>query len=442
VLRPRLPIALLACLALASALTACGGGDDDEGDEGVQALPDSSCEEIEYGGEGEADVLIASDLPMQGDSAERSEQMVEAIRIVLEDAEWKAGDTNVAFQACDDSVAATGEWDEDQCEQNAQSYADNPDVVGVVGTYNSGCAAIEIPILNEAADGGVAMVSPANTLICLTEDSPSCDPEDPDAFYPSGTQNYARVVPNDAAQGAGLAQFAQEQGVASPYVLFADEDATSRGQADTFVGAAQQLGLAVSGLDVWDPDDPNYEELMDRVAEASPDAVVLAGLLEQNGAKLIQDKVATLGDNETVKLLAFDGFAQQATIDDAGEDAAGMFATVPGRTPGSLEGPGADLVSAIDSDLGDGEPVELLAPYAGQAAEVLLGAIESGSERAEVIDAVFQTDVTDGIIGNFRITRTGDPSAGTITALVAEDRFKPVEQVDPERDLIAAARGE
>ena len=331
-----LPLALLSCFALALALAACGGGD---GEEGVQALPESSCGELEYEGEGEADVLIASDLPMQGDSAERSEQMVEAIRLVLEQAEWKAGDTNVAFQACDDSDAATGEWDEAQCEENANAYADNPDVVGVVGTYNSGCAAIEIPILNEAPDGGVAMVSPGNTLICLTQDSPSCDPEDPDGFYPSGTRNYARVVPNDAAQGAGLAQFAQEQGITSPYVLFADEDPTSSGQAETFVGAAQELGLELTGLDNWDPDAPNYEELMDRVAEASPDAVVLAGLLEQNGAKLIQDKVATLGDNESVKLLAFDGFAQQATIDDAGEDAAGMFASVPGRTPGSLEGP-------------------------------------------------------------------------------------------------------
>ena len=142
-----------------------------------------------------------------------------------------------------------------------------------------------------------------------------------------------------------------------------------------------------------------------------------------------------------MRLLAFDGFAQQATIDDAGEDAAGMFASVPGRTPGSLEGPGAELVSGLESDLG-GEPVELFAPYAGQAAEVLLTAIESGAERAEVIEAFFETDVTDGIIGSFRITRSGDPSVSTITALVAEDRFKPVEQVNPERDLIAAARGE
>ena len=37
---PRLPIALLLCLALGLTVAACGGGDD-EGDEGVEVLQDS-----------------------------------------------------------------------------------------------------------------------------------------------------------------------------------------------------------------------------------------------------------------------------------------------------------------------------------------------------------------------------------------------------------------
>lgn len=433
-------VALLAALVLTLGLAACGGDDDDGGGGGVEALSSDFCEDIEYGGEGEADVLIASDLPMQGDSAERSQQMVDAIKIALEDAEWKAGDTNVAFQACDDSLADTGEWDEEQCKSNAEAYAANPDLVGVVGTYNSGCAAVEIPILNEAPDGGVAMVSPGNTLICLTEDSPSCDPEEPDSFYPTDERNYARVVPNDAAQGAGLAQFAQEQGITTPYVLYSGGDDTSRAQAETFIGAAQELGLDISGFDVWDPDAPDFDAVMDRAAEASPDAVVLAGLLEQNGAKLIEDKVSVMGDNESVKLLAFDGFAQQATIDDAGDAAAGMYVSVPGRAPESLEGPGADLVSALESDLGD-EPVEQFAPYAAQAADLLLQAIETGSTRSDVIGALIGAEVTDGIVGSFEITKTGDPSVSPISILQAKDVFELAEQTSPEDSTISAARG-
>ena len=83
-------------------------------------------------------------------------------------------------------------------------------MIGVIGTYNSGCAAIEIPILNKAPNGGLAMVSPGNTLICLTETSPICEDGQPESLYPTGTRNYVRVVPNDAVQGAGLASFASE----------------------------------------------------------------------------------------------------------------------------------------------------------------------------------------------------------------------------------------
>jgi branched-chain amino acid transport system substrate-binding protein len=242
---------LIAAVVLATTVTACGDDDDDNGSSEfaeIEALPSSACDEVEYGGEEEPNALIASDLPMQGDSAERSEQMVAAIRQVLDNQGWIAGQTRIAFQACDDSIAETGEWDEERCRENATNYAGNEDVIGVIGTYSSGCAAEIIPILNGAPGGGVAMVSPGNTLICLTEPATGCEPGQPDSLYPSGTRNYARVVPNDAFQGAGLASFARDQGVRKPYVLFAAEDPTSEGQASTFQGAAKALGLQVAGI--------------------------------------------------------------------------------------------------------------------------------------------------------------------------------------------------
>ena len=54
-----------------------------------------------------------------------------------------------------------------------------------------------------------------------------------DSLYPKA-HNYARVVPNDAYQGAGLASFAKGEGVKSAYVLYAGGDPTSLGQAHTF----------------------------------------------------------------------------------------------------------------------------------------------------------------------------------------------------------------
>src|SRR3954447_2303756 len=144
-------------------LAACGGGTGKvTGVAGVKA----DCGAIQFAGSGEPSKLIVSDLPLKGDSAERSKQMNDAIVQEMARKGWQAGKTEVAFQACDDSIASTGGWDEDLCRSNANAYASDPDVIGVIGTYNSGCAQIEIPILNKAPGGGLAMVSPGNTLVC------------------------------------------------------------------------------------------------------------------------------------------------------------------------------------------------------------------------------------------------------------------------------------
>lgn len=404
---------------------------------GVSAVGSANCGPFQYGGSGSAEALIVSDLPLQGDSRQRSLQMNDAIRLVLEGADWKARGKRIAFQACDDSSAKTGLWTKARCQANARAYAADPSVLGVVGTYNSGCAEMMIPILGKAPGGGVAMVSPGNTLICLTQSSPSCSKGEPKSLYPK-RHNYARVVPNDAYQGAGLASFAKGQGVKDAYVLYAGKDPTSLGQAKTFRGAARKLGLHLDGFKAWNPKASSYRGLMKTVAKTAPDAVLLAGLTEENGARLIKDKVAVLGPNSGVKLLAPDGFAQQSTIELAGKAAKGMFASVPGEVPQNLKGPGKKLVGELEKELGG--PVELYAPYAGQAASVLLDAIGSGGDRAGTIEAVRSTKVHNGITGSFDILPSGDPSVGPITVSVARKTFAPFQVVEPGPALVKAAR--
>jgi branched-chain amino acid transport system substrate-binding protein len=438
---PRIAVAACLALALAAIVVACG---DDETSSGVEALTAASCGELEYEGSGDPDVLIASDLPAQGASAERTEQMNEAIRLELEAEDWKAGDLGVAFQACDDSLESTGEWDTQRCRDNASAYADNPDVVAVIGTYNSGCAAEIMPILNEAPGGGVAMISPGNTFVCLTEPSEDlCDPDQPDSYFPTGSRNYVRVVPNDAAQGAGLAEFAAAQGIERPFILYAADDPTSLGQADTFRGAAEAAGLRIAGAESWDPEAADYTDLMEKAGTGGADAVLLAGLLEQNGPQLIEDKVAVLGPNDgDVKLLAPDGFAQQATIDDTGEASEGMFVSVPARAPDALPDAGASLVEDLQAQIGD-VPVEVYAPYAGQAAQLALEAITEGtSDRKAVIENMYETEISDGIVGDFTIEESGDPSLKPITISVAgPDEFRTEAEIVPSPELVTAARG-
>ena len=430
-------LALVALFALAFLAVGCGDDGDDDGTEGV-GLALEKCGDLEYGGDGDPDAVIVSDLPMQGDSAERSEQQVEAIRLELEQRGWAAGDTSVGFQSCDDSIADTGLWDEDTCRSNAEAYAGDDQVLGVIGTYNSGCAAIEIPILNRAP---VAMISPGNTAVCLTEESRTCEDYSPRTLYPSGERNYARVVPNDAFQGAALAEFTARQGSRRPYILYAADDPTSTGQATNFRGAAEALGLEVAGYETWDPEAADYRDLFAKVARTGADAVVLAGLTEQNGGRLIRDKVSEVGANGEVPLVAFDGFAQQATIDDAGSAARGMYAGLPGSVPQELPDAGASFVAELEGRL-DGQPVEQFAPPAGEATAVLLDAIEeAGTDRATIAEAVLTTRVTDGILGSYEIEPSGDPSVGPVTILKAGSTFEPVVELRPPQRLVRAARG-
>lgn len=435
----RLPIfSLAAALLLGFVAVFALSASSRAADGAVVAVDSSACGPVQYEGSGSAQALVVSDLPLQGDSRRRSLQMNDAIRLVLEGSNWRAGSRNVAFQACDDSEADTGLWSPAQCRANARAYAATPSLLGVVGTYNSGCAEAMIPILGKAPGGGVAMVSPGNTLICLTQSAPGCPKGQPGSLYPQ-RHNYVRVVPNDAYQGAGLASFAKQQKIKRAYVLYAGGDPTSLGQARTFRGAAKPLGIKIVGFRSWNPNAANYKGLMRTAGATTPDAVLLAGLTEENGAQLIKDKVAVLGANSgKVKLLAPDGFAQQSTIDLAGSASKGMFVSVPGRVPENLKGPGQKLVAQLQK-VTQG-PVELYAPYAGQAASILLEAIAKSGQRSGVIDGVRATNVSDGITGSFSILPSGDPSLGPITVSVAKSSFVTVREIDPGPRLVAAAR--
>jgi branched-chain amino acid transport system substrate-binding protein len=433
----RLPSVGLAAVLLTALAVLALSGHSRAAQPTATAVASTACGSVQYGGKGQPEALIASDLPLQGDSKQRSLQMNDAIRLVLEGSGWQAGGVKVGFQACDDSSAKTGLWTKAQCQANARAYAADASVLAVIGTYNSGCAEAMIPILSTAPGGGVAMVSPGNTLICLTQSSPSCPKGQPGSLYP-GARNYARVVPNDAYQGAGLASFARKHGVKRAFVLYAGKDPTSLGQAKTFRGAARKLGIKVVGFRAWNVKAKNYRGLMGSVAMTMPDAVLLAGLTEENGGRLIKDKVAVLGSNTKVKLLAPDGFAQQSTIDLAGKAAKGMFASVPGEVPQNLTGSGKQLVGELEAELKS--PLELYAPYAGQAAEVVLDAIGKGRDRSGVIEAVRSTSVHNGITGSFDILPSGDPSVGPITVSVAKKTFLPFQVVEPGPALVKAAR--
>jgi branched-chain amino acid transport system substrate-binding protein len=429
--------------ALALVASGCGG---DSGGEAPEALPSSSCTAIEYEGEGNADYIIASDLPLQGSSRAQSEQINAAIRYELGEREWKAGDYNIGFQACDDATAQAAKWDSGKCSQNGNAYAANDKVIGVIGTFNSGCAAIIIPVLNEATGGAIPMVSPANTWPCLTVNLPGgCAAEEPDKFYPSGSRNYLRVAPSDDYQGAAVAEFAQGLGIKNVYVLN-DKEAYGLGVATTFRKAAEFLGIKIAGFEAWDPKASSYEALFKKIEGTGADAVFLGGLTDENGGQVIKDKVAVLGPNDgAVKLLAPDGFTQQSTIDEAGPASAGMFMSIAGVPIDEFVGSALEFKDGLEAGPLQGEPIDPYAIYGGQAIQVMLDAIEaSDGSREDVLAKLFETEVVDGLIGSFSFNENGDPqnASGAVvgfTIYKATDKLETETTITPKPATVDAA---
>jgi hypothetical protein len=88
--------------------------------------------------------VIASDLRLQGDGTTGA-QLSQAIQYVLKERGFRAGDYAIGYQSCDVSVADNSFDSPAKCAANARAYAKSESLVGVIGSFTSGCSQIELP---------------------------------------------------------------------------------------------------------------------------------------------------------------------------------------------------------------------------------------------------------------------------------------------------------
>src|SRR5947209_17776936 len=263
---------------------------------GATPLPASSCSAIQNPG---GNLLIASDLPLQGSGRTQTSQMTRAIKFIFAQHGWKAGKYSLAYQSCDDSTAQAGKWDSGKASANANAYAQDSSVAGVIGTFNSGAAEIIVPVLNRAPNGPLAMISPANTYVGLTHGGPGTAAGEPGKYYPTGQRNYIRIVAADDFQGAADAINAKQLGAKKVFILN-DKEAYGLGVATDFKNSLTQLGLTPAGFSAWNGKASSYTGLATRIKATGADAVFVGGLVCENGGKLVKDLRSVLGNNVTL----------------------------------------------------------------------------------------------------------------------------------------------
>ncbi len=273
---------------------------------------------------------------------------------------------------------------------------------------------------------------------------------EPNIYYPTGVRNYARTATTDDQQGAADAEFLKSKGVKSVYVI-TDTQTYGSGVAQSFTAKAKAIGLKVLSTgsigEGWDPKQSDYLALFQKIQVLAPDAIFAGGNYSNNGAALIRDKVAVLGDNTKIKFMAPDGFSGYPAFLSAPE-AQGAYLSFVGLSSALItrsqpDGFTAKFLASYLSAYGK-SAVGSYTLYGASALQVILAAIaKSDGTRKGVNDAVFSGSgvsipASKSILGQALHISTGGArevvAAGDTTA-----RAIMIEQVENSQEVTLQA---
>ena len=119
--------------------------------------------------------------------------------------------------------------------------------------------------------------------------------------------------------------------------------------------------------------------------------------------------------------------------------------SVAGVPVDEFSGVAKEFADSFEADYLNGARIDPYAIYGAQAAQIVLDAIEnSDGTRADVIAKLFETEVTDGLLGSFTFNENGDPqdASGAVvgfTIYVATDKLETVKAISPQSEVVEAA---
>jgi DNA-binding SARP family transcriptional activator/ABC-type branched-subunit amino acid transport system substrate-binding protein len=405
----------------------------------LRPLPTSSCSPIYYLGRQPPQYLVVADLPLQGYEQAIASQAGQAIQFIFRQQQFQAGRYPIAFQACDDSTAASGFFSPARCAADAYTYAQDPSVIGVIGPLDSPCALVEVPVADRAPGAALAMISPTNTYVGLTHAGPGTAPHEPTRYYPGHVRNYVRIIAPDDVQAAADALLAKRLGARSVYVV-KDQPGNGYGPglAAAFTLAAGRIGLTVVGTGTWRFPHPHPAQLAARAARMHARALFLGtGAADDPQIGTLIKSLAARG----ITVIAPDVFSDFAKlVRFAGAAAEDVNVSVPGLPSSRYPQAGKAFVAAFARAVGQ-TPMQYTV-YAAQATLVMLDAIaHSNGTRGSVRANLLTTKISNGIIGSFSFNKNGDTTVGAVTIYrIANGNPRVAGVLTPPPNLLDASR--
>lgn len=379
----------VAVAALAAGISACGS--------------DSNNTDSTDGSSANA-VTVYSSLPLQGASRPTGMAIQNGIQLAFDQSDNKAGDIDVKFVPLDDATVQAGQWTPEAESANAKKAAQDDSAVAYLGTYNSGAAAISIPILNEA---GMAMLSPGNTAVGLTSDAPGADTAagEPDIYYPSGKRNYARIVPKDTVQGGAIAKLMDQDGCTVVGIMH-DNEVYGQGLAKNVAMAGENYDYKVVEAGAVDTKAANYRSAAESLGSKGVDCFVYGGITASNAVQLYKDVAAAIPN---VKLYGPDGVADTDFSEGLPAKVAAVTkVTVPTLSEDEYGPEGANFYKQYEAKYGPAEPFAIYGYEAGKLILDVIARAEDPTDRQSVIESMFDTADRDSILGKYSIDENGD----------------------------------
>jgi len=321
-----------------------------------------------------------------------------AIRLALEEVNYRVGDFTVRLSVWDNSGPDDDVWQPELEIANAERAVSDPDVLVYLGPTLSEGSKISLPILNR---GGLAQIEAGTTYPGLTK--PGYETGEPDIYYPTGERTFFRLPATDDLQGPAGALWTQELGLDRVYIVELD-DAYGHELARTFAQAAENAGLTIVGTSVVaSGQTTGFDQIMEDIVVQRPNLIYYTGF-ETVGIPLIR---ALRTARINTALLGGDGLYVSALVEDLMAYAEGIMTTFPGVSLTDLGEEGQDFIQRFHRRFGYEPSGWTTLSYDGAC--LALAAIERAGTagRAAIVQALREIEF-DGLLGRYSFDENGD----------------------------------
>ncbi|MEA2298867.1 MAG: branched-chain amino acid transport system substrate-binding protein [Solirubrobacteraceae bacterium] len=364
-------------------------------------------------------VDVYSSLPLRGVARTQAGSLVSGIELALSAAGGVAGNFAVNYQSLDDSTARAGTWNPATVLADARTAAQDSKAVLYIGEFNSGASKLAIPILNQA---GIAEVSPSNTYVGLTSGGPGSAPGEPEKFYPTGSRNFLRIIPNDKVQAAALLATMKSDHCARVAVAN-DGDTYGRGVAALIESQKRAYEIKISSNTRINPSAGDFRAYARKITARRANCFVFSGIVAHGGVQITKDVAAAL---PKAKIYGPDGMCVPAWTNAAFGGVGRRIAKRIQCTVATLDVsayPGGNaFLAAYRAKYGSASP-DPYAVYGYEAMKLGLDTIAAlgadGSDKSAVIAALFATKNRASVLGTYGFDANGD------TTLKAYGLYRP-----------------